>query len=163
MTTPNTEMGTIVSHAMMADIMAKLDQPSGFSKLQPNQRKFLLGAVLGSIVPADGKIREVEMQHLETHLKQKYGCNPETLRLALSYANTGLANEQLIKAANQLKELLSIEDRTALIGLLWDIAICDNELHSNEEAMIYNIADSADVPRKRVAEQQARAQGNHGR
>lgn len=156
-------MGTIVSHAMMADIMAKLVHPQGFSKLQPNQRKFLLAAVLGSIVPADGKIRDVEMKHLETHLKQKYNCAPETLKLALSYANTGLANEQLQKAASQLTELLSIEDRTSLIGLLWDIAICDNELHSNEETMIYKIADSAGVPRKRVAEQQARAQGNNGR
>lgn len=163
MTTPNTEMGTIVSHAMMADIMAKLAQPRGFSKLQPNQRKFLLAAVLGSIVPADGKIRDVEMKHLEVHLKQKYNCSPETLKLALSYANTGLANEPLQKAASQLTELLSIEDRTSLIGLLWDLAVCDNELHSNEEAMIYKIADSAGVPRKRVAEQLARAQGNNGR
>ena len=162
MTRSNTEMGTIVSHALMADIMAKLDQPSGFSKLQPNQRKFLLAAVLGSIVPADGKIREVEMKHLEAHLKQKYSCNPETLRLALSYANTGLANEQLKKAASQLAELLSIEDRTSLVGLLWDIAICDDELHGSEETMIYKIADSAGVPRKRVAEQQARAQANNG-
>jgi uncharacterized tellurite resistance protein B-like protein len=158
----STEMGTIVSHAVITEIMSKLDQPNGFSKLQPNQRKFLLAAVLGSIVPADGKIRDVEMQHLEAHLKQKYSFNPETLKLAMSYANTGLAAEQLQKAARQLTELLSIEDRTSLIGLLWDIAICDDELHSKEETMIYNIADSSGVPRKRVVEQQARAQGNQG-
>ena len=162
MTTPNTEMGTIVSHALMAEIMSKLDQPSGFAKLLPNQRKFLLAAVLGSIVPADGKIRDVEMQHLEAHLKQKYNCTPETLKLAMSYANTGLADKHLQKAARQLTELLSIEDRTALIGLLWDIAICDNELHKSEESLIYKIADAAEVPKKRVAEQQARMQGNKG-
>lgn len=163
MTTSKSEMGTIVSHALMAEIMAKLDTPNGFAKLQPNQRKFMLAAVLGSIVPADGKIREVEMQHLETHLTQKYRLNPETLRLSLSYANTGLEATQLQKASHQLTELLSIEDRISLIGLLWDIAIRDDELHGTEESMIYKIADSTGVPRKRVIEQQARAQGNHGR
>ena len=156
------EMGTIVSHAIVDEIMAKLDLPAGFAKLQPNQRKFLLAAVLGSIVPADGQIRAVEMQHLETHLKQKYSFNPEALKLAMSYANTGLAAKQLKKASSQLSELLSIDDRIALIGLLWDIAICDDELHRSEEDMIYKIADSSGVPRKRVVEQQVRAQANHG-
>ena len=102
------------------------------------------------------------MQHLEAHLTQKYRLNPETLRLALSYANTGLSSTQLQKASNQLTELLSIEDRISLIGLLWDIAISDDELHGTEETMIYKIADSTGVPRKRVVEQQARAQGNSG-
>lgn len=162
MTTPNAEMGTIVSHALMAEIIAKLDEPSGFAKLKPNQRKFLLAAVLGSIVCADGKIREVEMQHLEVHLTQKYRLSPETLRHSLSYANIGLAAEQLQKASRQLTELLSIDDRVSLIGLLWDIAISDDELHGSEESMIYKIADSSGVPRKRVIQQQARVQGNHG-
>ncbi len=162
MTNVTDQMGTIVSHATMAEIMSLLESPAGFAKLQPNQRKFLTAAVLGSIVPADGKIRPVEMEHLEAHLKQKYRLNLETLKLAMSYANTGLAAEQLQIAAHELTELLSIEDRTKLIGLLWDVAICDDELHSSEESMIYKIADSSGVPRKRVAEQQARAQANQG-
>lgn len=162
MTTPTAAMGTIVSHALMAEIMAKIDEPSGFAKLQPNQRKFLLAAVLGSIVFADGKIRDVEMQHLETHLIKKYRLNAETLRHSISYANTGLSAEHLQKASRQLTELLSIDDRISLVGLLWDIAISDNELHGNEESMIYKIADSSGVPRKRVIEQQARVQGNKG-
>jgi uncharacterized tellurite resistance protein B-like protein len=156
------QAGTIVCQAIAGEIIATLEKPNGFSKLKPDQRKYLLAIVLGSIVPADGKVKEVETTHLKQHLQQKYGLSPETLKLAMSHANTGLCAEHLKKAAQQLPELLSMEDRTSLIGMLWDLAVCDNELHSSEEVMIYNIADSSGVPRKRVAEQQARMQVNRG-
>jgi uncharacterized tellurite resistance protein B-like protein len=161
MNSQTNEQGKLLSQTAITEIMAKLDLPNGFSKLDINQRKFLVAAVLGSIVAADGKIRAVEMQNLKEHLQTKYNLKDEALKLALSNAYTGLSAEHLKKAVGQLSELLSIEDRTALIRMLWDLAICDNELHSKEEILIYNIADNAGVPRKRVTEQQARAQSHH--
>lgn len=148
---------------MITDIMATLETPNGFSKLQPNQRKILLAAILGSIIPCDGKIREVEVKHLRDHLQQRFGLTTTILKSAIAHASIGLNPEYLKKACAQLPELLSIEDRTNLIGMLWDIALCDHELHSTEEKMIYAVADSSGVPRKRVAEMQSRAQSNIGR
>jgi uncharacterized tellurite resistance protein B-like protein len=163
MNTTFDEGASFSNRHMVDDIMAKLDQPNGFAKLSPDQRKFLLGAILGSVVPADGKIKAVEVQCLKTHLQQKYNLNSETIKNVLAFSNIGLAPEQLKKATTQLQELLSIEDRTQLIGMLWDVAICDDELHSTEEALIYNVSDNAGVPRKRVAEQQAKSHNNRGR
>jgi uncharacterized tellurite resistance protein B-like protein len=146
----------------ITDILAKLDLPNGFSKLKPDQRKFLLAAILGSVVPIDGKIKAVEVEQLKNHLQHRYHLSAETLKLAVSSANTGLTTDQLHKAVQQLPELLSIDDRTVLIRMLWDLAICDDELHASEESLIYKIADSSGVPRRRVVEQQARAQSHHG-
>jgi uncharacterized tellurite resistance protein B-like protein len=142
-------------------IIEKIMTPNGFAKLSPPQRKFLLAAILGTIVPADGKIRDAEVLQLESHLKQKYQMSSDSLRQALDFSSTGLRLEDLRKATRYLPDLLSIEDRTNLVGMLWDIALSDRELHRTEESMIYNISDGAGVPRKRVAEQQALAAGRH--
>ena len=148
-------------HAI-TEIIAMLDTPNGFSRLNSNQRKFLLAAILGTIVPIDGKIKAIEVQHLKSHLQTKYNLNADILKSALSYANIGLSAEHMKKASSKLQELLSIDDRTNLISMLWDIALSDDELHSSEEAMIYSLADNAGVPRKRVAAQQVRVQSNRG-
>ena len=146
---------------IIAQIMEKIATPNGFAKLSPAQRKYLLAAILGSIVPADNKVRPVELEHFEAFLKTKYQITNESLHIALSFGNLGFEVEQLQQAARYLPELLSIEDRTNLVGMLWDIALCDQELHVKEDALIYKIADLAGVPRKRVVEQQAKAAGHH--
>ncbi len=64
--------------------------------------------------------------------------------------------------AKHLPELLSIEDRTHLVGMLWDIALCDHDLHQNEKSLIYKIADASGVLRKRVVEQHAIAASRNG-
>jgi uncharacterized tellurite resistance protein B-like protein len=147
--------------AIIAQIIEKIATPNGFAKLSPPQRKFLFAAILGSIVPADGKVRAVELEHFEAFLKTKYQFAGEPLKIARAFATAELQSEGILTASRYLPDLLSIEDRTALAGMLWDIALCDHELHSNEDALIYKIADNAGVPRKRVAEQQAIAAGHH--
>jgi uncharacterized tellurite resistance protein B-like protein len=69
-----------------------------------------------------------------------------------------LTGDELTDASKTLTELLSVEDRVNLIGLLWDVALCDLELAPEEEAMVIKVADLADVPRKRVIEQQQKVQ-----
>jgi uncharacterized tellurite resistance protein B-like protein len=59
--------------------------------------------------------------------------------------------------AKVLPELLGIEDRCTLIANLWELALCDDELHGSEEKMVYKVADLSEVPRKKVAELMARA------
>jgi uncharacterized tellurite resistance protein B-like protein len=154
-------LGTLASQTIIADIMAKLDLPNGFSKLNSGHRKFLLAAIIGSVIPADGKIRDVEMKRLGEHLHYKYRLSEDALKLGVTYANSGLDPKALQKISKLLPELLSIEDRISLIGHLWDVALCDHELHSSEEKLIYVIADNAEVPRKRVIEQQSRAQSHN--
>jgi uncharacterized tellurite resistance protein B-like protein len=150
------------ARTMIAQIIERIATPNGFAKLSPVQRKFLLAAILSSIVPADGKVREIEIDHLRQHLQHKYQLNAEQLREALAFAGHGLPGNQMQQAAKHLPDLLSIDDRASLIGMMWDIALSDKELHTSEEAMIYKFADDAGVARKKVVEQQARIAANRG-
>jgi uncharacterized tellurite resistance protein B-like protein len=77
---------------------------------------------------------------------------------AISFSRSSFARRDVVlKLTKRIPDLLSIEDRSAMIGALWDIALCDKELHDLEERLIYEIADAVAVPRKKVAEELARA------
>jgi uncharacterized tellurite resistance protein B-like protein len=141
----------------IAQILATSQQHNGFAKLNSSQRKLLLAAVLASMIPADGKIHVNELEHFSAHLKKKYQFTDDALHQAMVFTKRGLSPEQLEQATKQLPEMLNMEDRAHLIGMLWDLAFCDHELHGNEEKLVYMVADKAGVPRKRVAEEQAKA------
>ena len=146
----------------LQDIFNIVKEPAGFSRLTTSQRRQLVAAILASVIPSDGKVRDVEIKHFVMHLHQKYQFSVQDQKVALSYLRNGLTTEQLKEAAKQLQELLSADDRTKLIGLMWDVAMSDQELHSEEERLIYLVADLAGVVRKRVIEEQARAASTNG-
>jgi uncharacterized tellurite resistance protein B-like protein len=146
----------------LGEIVDATRQPGGFARLTPQQRRLLLAAILASTIPADGKVLNIEIQHFLGHLRQRYQFQLGDQKQAMAFLTEDLCAEELQQAAKQLPELLSIDDRIALIGMLWDIALCDHELHPSEEALIYNVADHAGVARKKVVEEQARASRANG-
>jgi len=137
-------------------------QHNGFAKLSSSQRRLLIAAILASVVPCDGKILDVELQHFLGHLKTRYQFSSNDQELALAFLEKDFKPEDLIQVARQLPELLSVEDRSVLVGLMWDIAFCDQELHPAETELIFKIADNAGVVRKRALEEQARAARANG-
>ena len=147
---------------ILRQLIDKLSMPNGFSKLNTHQRRLLLTAVLCSVIPADGHVRKVEMDHLEKHLQEKFRFTKDQMATAIVLAKQNVGNLNIQSLAQHLPELLSIEDRTNLVGMLWDIALCDHELHHSEEALVYKISDAAGVLRKRVTEQQAIAASRNG-
>jgi uncharacterized tellurite resistance protein B-like protein len=151
-----------ISHVEISQITEKLAMPNGFAKLTSIQRRLLLAAVLTSIVPVDGHVRKVEMEQLEKLLKQKFQFSQGQLQTAMAMASKQGLPTEVELLAKHLPELLSIEDRTQMIGMLWDLALCDHELHQREETLIYKVAYAAGVLRKRVAEQQSIASSRSG-
>jgi uncharacterized tellurite resistance protein B-like protein len=139
-------------------IVATLAKPGGFAKLTLDQRKFMLGVALAAVVPADLKIKHTEVGHLQKIIKTRLHCpasmSEDILSLACSKPQPAHVTETLARA---LPELLGSEDLANMIGQLWELAIIDHDLHAEEERLVYRVADIAGVPRKRVAEQLARA------
>lgn len=151
-----------------ANVQLKLDkittllaQPSGFARLDPNQRKFLFAAVLAMIVPADGKVKDCERQKLQS-LLQANQSSGYMLIDAMNLAELPRDVEKCVDAlAKALGELLGAQDRSTLVRHLWELALSDDELHDFEERLIYRIADASGVARKNVAAELAKAAANH--
>ena len=160
----NTSLSQLASDEGKAlqDILNIVKLPSGFSRLTSVQRRKLVAAILASVIPCDGKVRDVEIKHFIDHLQHQYQFSKDEQKIALCFLRNGLTLEQLAIAAKQLQELLSADDRAKLVGLMWDVAMSDQELHPHEERLIYSVADIAGVASKRVIEEQSRAARTNG-
>ncbi len=140
-------------------LLGKLARPArDVRQLQPEERRLAIAVLLATLVPADRKVRDVEVERLSKLADDHY----KVTGLALAHIEElargkefSIAEIQAISA--HVPTILNIEDRCSLVGLLWEIALCDNELHVLEEQAIYAIADRLEVPRKRTIEQQAKA------
>jgi uncharacterized tellurite resistance protein B-like protein len=140
------------------ELMIQLAKPGGFAKLTAVQRKFLIGLVLAAIVPVDNRVRNIELERLQLKLKSNLHLSSDVAMESLALAERGKDESINIEAlAKALPDLLGIDDRCALISDLWDLALCDDELHSFEEKLVYKVADLSEVPRKKVAELMAKA------
>ena len=160
----NTVLPQLAPHEGRAlqDILNIVKLPSGFSRLTPMQRRALVAAILASVIPIDGRVRDIEIKHFIDHLQNKYQFTKDEQKIALSFLRNGLTPEQLKDAAKQLQELLSADDRANLVGMMWDVALSDHELHPQEEHLILSVADIAGVARKRVIEERTRAASANG-
>jgi uncharacterized tellurite resistance protein B-like protein len=144
------------AQARLSHILSILKTPAGFSKLNPNQKKFLFGVVLSSVVPSDRVVKPCEKEALQSQLNQFLHLQGEAQTEAIALADMPPLNPANVDdMARALSELLGVQDRAMLVRHLWELALSDNELHSDEEKLIFRIADVAGVPRKQVAEQLA--------
>ena len=154
---PVSDANRQAAKAHLDEIILILGKPGGFAKLSNVQRKFLMGLVFAAIVPADKRIRNIELERLQVLLKSTLHINGDVAMESLAMAEGQMPlRESIDTLAKALPELLGIEDRCTLIAHLWELALCDNELHSYEEELVYRVADLSGVPRKKVAELMAR-------
>jgi uncharacterized tellurite resistance protein B-like protein len=144
------------AQAHLAQITSVLKTPSGFSKLNPSQKKFLFGIVLASVVPSDRIVKPCEKENLQGQLNQFLHMHGAQQSEAMALADMPPMNPaDLDSLASSLADLLGMQDRAMLVRHLWELALCDGELHSDEEKLIFRISDVAGIPRKQVAEQLA--------
>lgn len=142
----------------LRSIVEKIQNPQGRVSLQSEDRRYIVAVILASVVSIDGKVRQVEIDKLHEVLNLQVGATSKTLGQAVSIAHMNFGKSDVIeKIARVLVELLSVADRIALVGMLWDLALVDLELHKLEEDYIYRVADYASVPRRKVVEMEAKA------
>jgi uncharacterized tellurite resistance protein B-like protein len=144
------------AQAKLEQILSAIKIPSGFSRLNPRQKKFLFGVVLSSVVPSDHIVKPCEKETLERQLRVFLQLHGQEESDAMAMADMPpLSVQQLDLIAMAIAELLNINDRALFVRHLWELALCDRELHSAEEKLIFRISDAAGVTRKQVAEQLA--------
>jgi len=143
---------------LFESIFLTLQKPGGFRLLSPQQRKQLIAAILACVIPSDGKVLTVEIERLTEHLRSRFNFSGAEIEAVLNQPEMILEPGQIAIVIKHLGELFGPEDMATLVGLMWDIAMCDHELHPLEESLIYQLADGAGLARKLVIQQQMKAQ-----
>ena len=121
------------------------------------ETRIAVSLLLSHLVPADGKVLDCETDRLVKLIARRFGV--QTVVVQKFMAMTELNRRQLISVevlADRIKNHCGEKRLKSLIRDLWDLALCDNELHTLEEAMIYNVADNLGLRRRDVISQQTR-------
>jgi uncharacterized tellurite resistance protein B-like protein len=121
------------------------------------ETKVAIALLLSHLIPADGKILDCEMDRLSKLASRRFHVDQSIVKKFMALTQLNRKHPIPIESlTEQLKSDLADKQLQLFIKDLWDIALSDDDLHSLEEAMIYNVADHLGVCRRDVAAQQAK-------
>ncbi|MCX8999255.1 TerB family tellurite resistance protein [Rhizobiaceae bacterium BDR2-2] len=115
-----------------------------------------VAALCIQVLRADGIIDETERNRLEVLLKEQYSLNDGALS-ALLKAGEAAESEAIdyYRFTSVINRSLSEEEKTALVGLLWDITYADGTRNEIEDHIVWRITDLLGVSdRERIVQRQ---------
>lgn len=124
-------------------------------------------ALCNQVMAADGLVTPQERAIVAEALKTQFGVEGPRLAALLEAGERAEKDAvDYFQFTSVLKRELSVEQRTAFVGLLWDIVYADGSKSEVEDHVIWRISDLLGIEgRERVeqrirAERRARARGN---
>lgn len=104
-------------------------------------------ALLFEVARADFALEEVEQQAVRALLMTEFALTPEEITTVTEEASEQVdAATCLFEFTRTLNDLASIEQKRALLAMMWRVAMADNELSRYEEHLIRKVADLLYVP-----------------
>ena len=126
-------------HARLRKLVgAALSAPAGTLSLL--EQKFLMAALLASIITADDRIHPAELAHYAELLSDKLQLPEGAIESMADIISHGLSPEELEMVCVATRKYISIEARVELAKQLWGIALSDGELHPKEKVYVHQIA-----------------------
>lgn len=108
--------------------------------------------LLASVAKADGRIHDAEVQTAIAMAKEAPGLPRETQKSVITQMRY-LERADISAALDKLKKV-PLKQRVQTVKLLWVMALCDGDLHPQEEVVIFDFADKLGVDRATVAKSQ---------
>ena len=104
-------------------------------------------ALLVEVARADFEITPEELARLIDLLAATFDMSPEDVELVTQQANDQVENAvSLHDFTRVINEHCSPEERSELIGLMWQVAAADGDLSKYEDHLIRRVADLLYVP-----------------
>ena len=132
-------------HATLRRLVESTKDVATFAGLSHNHTRFLYAALLASIIMSDERVRPEELALFAKMVTQKLLLPEGALEAMADFIAHGLNDEELEGASLALRRELPMEKRVELIGMLWELAMCDASLHPREEERVQRIAEFVGV------------------
>ncbi|TKD62784.1 TerB family tellurite resistance protein [Cobetia marina] len=114
------------------------------SNARPNDEpgpELAMAVLMFEVVRADDHLDVREREALARQLAERFSLEKDELASLLSQAEQDAEQAtDHYRFVKQLNEHMSLEERTELIGMLWELAYADGELDAHEEHRIRRLA-----------------------
>lgn len=114
-------------------------------------------ALLVHLASIDGEFAEGEQALLQRLVESRFGLDPAAASELIDAASESEREAvDLYRFTNVLKRTLDEEGRRQVVGMLWEVAYADGEIHEFEENVVWRVAELLGVStRDRVALRQS--------
>ena len=114
---------------------------------QERAMEMACAALMFEVARADFAIEEEEQQAVRALLMAQFALSPDDIKEVTERAEEQVdAATCLFEFTRTLNALASAEQKRALLGMMWRVAMADNELSRYEEHLIRKVADLLYVP-----------------
>ena len=104
-------------------------------------------ALMFEVARADFAVDEAEQRAVYDLLTAEFNLSPEEIEsVTEEAANKADAATCLFEFTRAVNELASVDQKRALIGMMWRVAMADNALSRYEEHLIRKVADLLYLP-----------------
>lgn len=98
-------------------------------------------ALLVEAAVLDGEFDDAERATIERLLKERFGLDDGQVAALLREAEETIEDaSELYTLARTIKDGLELDERTAIIEMLWEVAYADGELHDYESNLVRRLA-----------------------
>lgn len=128
--------------------------------LGPDDAEVAIAALLVRVARADDHYKTAEKRRIDQALAQLHGLDMADAAERRSVAEMIEAEApDTVRFTRLIKDRVSLEDRMAIIGAMWEISLADNHRSANEEAAIRLVSGLLGVTDRDSALQRQRVAG----
>ncbi len=126
---------------MFGDLLRQLLAPAPDRLPEPDAR-LALAALLVRVARADGLYAAEEVERIERILAARHGIGPfEAARLRAQAEDLETQAPDTVRFTRALKAAVPLDERTALLEALWQVALVDGDRNADEDQQLRLMAN----------------------
>ena len=146
--------------ATIQDLFRKYAQEQPFDREQALQTATV--ALLMEVARADHTVKDEERQAIERIIERYYAVSAERAREIAAAAESHADDmTSLYPVTRLITSECSVEERIAIVRLLWEVTFADGHVDKHEEHLVRKVADLLYVPHKQFIRTRLQESGGY--
>lgn len=127
---------------MVAGFLRRLLMSPGQAKLQPEDARLAIAAVLVMAARADGRYEAAEAAMIDRVLMRRFGLNePQAQDLRNQGEQAEAEAIDIYQFTRAIKDAIPFDDRVAVVEALWRVILADGMRDPHEDSLMRQIVD----------------------
>lgn len=133
--------------AMLKKLVSGLTHAEETSSLDEGELRLATAALLVEAAVMDGAFDNNERDAIERILGARFALSEEEISTLIGDAEKAVEDSnQLYAFTRIIKDRVPHEARTEIVGMLWEVAFADGQLHDYEASLVRRVSGLINVP-----------------